>query len=90
MMNARDKRGAIAASAGNHALAIQIASIPDDIRGYGHVKDKSVEAAEKKLAALMARWHAPTHESQTFRSKVRSCSRSIVLRSLWFGVREAP
>ena len=44
----------------NHALAVEIASIPDDIRGYGHVKEKSVEAAEKKLATLMARWNAPS------------------------------
>jgi indolepyruvate ferredoxin oxidoreductase len=43
----------------NHALAVEIASIPDDIRGYGHVKEKSVEAAEKKVAALMARWNTP-------------------------------
>jgi indolepyruvate ferredoxin oxidoreductase len=38
---------------------VEIASVPDDIRGYGHVKDRSVEAAEKKLATLMARWGAP-------------------------------
>jgi indolepyruvate ferredoxin oxidoreductase len=44
----------------NHSLAVEIASLPDEIRGYGHVKDKSVAAAEKKLAALMARWDAPT------------------------------
>ena len=43
----------------NHALAVEIVSLPDDIRGYGHVKDRSVEAAEKKLATLMARWNAP-------------------------------
>jgi hypothetical protein len=23
----------------NHALAVKLASVPDDIRGYGHVKD---------------------------------------------------
>jgi indolepyruvate ferredoxin oxidoreductase len=45
----------------NHALAVEIASIPDEIRGYGHVKDRSVEAAEKSLAALMARWSAPAN-----------------------------
>lgn len=44
----------------NHALAVEIASIPDDIRGYGHVKEKSVEAAEKQLAALMAKWNTPS------------------------------
>ncbi len=46
-------------SEANHALAVQIASVPDDIRGYGHVKDKSVAAAEAKLAGLMAQWRAP-------------------------------
>ncbi len=46
-------------TADNHKLAVEIASIPDEIRGYGHVKDKSVEAAEKKLAGLMARWNNP-------------------------------
>src|SRR5690606_7877520 len=43
----------------NHALAVEIASLPDEIRGYGHVKDRSVEIAGKKLAALLARWNAP-------------------------------
>jgi indolepyruvate ferredoxin oxidoreductase len=43
----------------NHALAVEIASLPDEIRGYGHVKDRSVEVAEKKLTGLMARWNAP-------------------------------
>jgi indolepyruvate ferredoxin oxidoreductase len=42
----------------NLALAVEIATIPDDIRGYGHVKERAVVAAEKKLAALMARWNA--------------------------------
>ncbi len=46
-------------SPANHALAVEIASIPDEIRGYGHVKERSVEAAEKKLAALLERWRAP-------------------------------
>ncbi len=44
----------------NHALAVEIASIPDEIRGYGHVKERAVEAAEKKLAALMSKWNAPS------------------------------
>jgi indolepyruvate ferredoxin oxidoreductase len=46
-------------NAGNHALAIEIASVPDEIRGYGHVKEKSVAVAEKVLAGLLARWTAP-------------------------------
>jgi indolepyruvate ferredoxin oxidoreductase len=39
-----------------HALAVEIASVPDDIRGFGHVKERSVEVAEARLATLMARW----------------------------------
>ena len=42
----------------NHALAIEIASLPETIRGYGHVKTKSVEAARKKLAEFLARYRA--------------------------------
>ena len=49
----------------NHALAVEIASLPDDIRGYGHVKDRSVEVAEKKLAGLMARWNAAAPAPRT-------------------------
>jgi len=38
----------------NHALAIQIASLPEEIRGYGHIKLKSVVAARKKQGELLA------------------------------------
>jgi indolepyruvate ferredoxin oxidoreductase len=47
-------------TAENHALAVEIASLPDEIRGYGHVKDKSVHVAEQRLASLMARWQTPS------------------------------
>ena len=30
----------------NYAAAVQLASVPDEIRGYGHVKAKSIEAAK--------------------------------------------
>jgi indolepyruvate ferredoxin oxidoreductase len=42
----------------NHALAVEIASLPESIRGFGHVKAKSVEAARRKHAELMARYGA--------------------------------
>src|SRR5207302_1284289 len=38
----------------NHALAVQIASLPEEIRGYGHIKMKSVMTARKKLDELLA------------------------------------
>ncbi|MEO0983877.1 MAG: indolepyruvate ferredoxin oxidoreductase family protein, partial [Pseudomonadota bacterium] len=40
----------------NHELAVAIARIPDDIRGYGHVKEASVEAAAEREAELWANW----------------------------------
>jgi indolepyruvate ferredoxin oxidoreductase len=32
--------------AANHAAAVQLASVPDEIRGYGHVKEKSIAVAK--------------------------------------------
>jgi indolepyruvate ferredoxin oxidoreductase len=44
--------------AGNLALAIDIARIPEEIRGYGHVKDRHLAAARPKWAALMNAWRS--------------------------------
>jgi len=41
------------------ALAVEIANIPQDIRGYGHVKERHLKSARSKWDALMARWRAP-------------------------------
>ncbi|HKQ94548.1 MAG TPA: DUF6537 domain-containing protein, partial [Aestuariivirgaceae bacterium] len=43
-------------SAANHALAVEIASIPEHIRGYGHVKERHLAAAEARLAELIGRY----------------------------------
>ena len=43
-------------NAGNLALAAEIARIPEEIRGYGHVKDRHLATARPKWAALMAEW----------------------------------
>jgi indolepyruvate ferredoxin oxidoreductase len=43
-------------NAANLALAVEIARIPEEIRGYGHVKERHLAAARPKWAALMARW----------------------------------
>jgi indolepyruvate ferredoxin oxidoreductase len=42
----------------NHALAVEIASLPETIRGFGHIKAKSVEAARARQAELLARYGA--------------------------------
>ena len=43
-------------TATNHALAVAIAEVPDDIRGYGHIKDAAVALASEKEAALWKGW----------------------------------
>jgi indolepyruvate ferredoxin oxidoreductase len=43
----------------NHALAMQIASLPEEIRGYGHIKDANLAKAKKKEAELLSTFRAP-------------------------------
>jgi indolepyruvate ferredoxin oxidoreductase len=38
----------------NHATAVALACLPEDIRGYGHIKLKSIAAARKKRDELLA------------------------------------
>ena len=45
-------------SPGNRALAVEIARVPEDIRGYGHVKARHLATARPKWEALMKRWRA--------------------------------
>ena len=45
-------------SVDNRALAAEIARIPEEIRGYGHVKERHLKAARPKWDALMQRWRA--------------------------------
>ena len=46
-------------TADNHALAVQLASVPEDIKGYGHVKDANLEKARRKQADLLHKWRNP-------------------------------
>jgi indolepyruvate ferredoxin oxidoreductase len=45
--------------AGNVVLAAEIASVPEHIRGYGHVKEAHLHKAKAREAELLARWRAP-------------------------------
>ncbi len=45
--------------AGNLALAVQIAEVPEHIRGYGHVKEAHLAKAKAKEAELLARFRNP-------------------------------
>ena len=46
-------------NAGNHALALEIARIPELIRGYGHVKERHLKTARPQWAALMSEFRQP-------------------------------
>src|SRR5450830_638395 len=46
-------------TADNLATAVAIARIPEDIRGYGHVKERHLKAAKQKEASLLTAYHAP-------------------------------
>ena len=43
----------------NHALAVEIAQIPEHIRGYGHVKEAHRAKARARWNQLMAQWRKP-------------------------------
>jgi indolepyruvate ferredoxin oxidoreductase len=41
-------------------LAVDVARIPEDIRGFGHVKDRHLADARVKWTALLTRWRSAT------------------------------
>ena len=43
----------------SHALAVGIASVPEHIRGFGHVKVRHIEAAKAREAELLEIWRSP-------------------------------
>ena len=49
-------------NARNHATALEIAALPEQIRGYGHVKDRNLAAARTRWSDLMAKWRNPSTE----------------------------
>ena len=44
----------------NHALAVQLASIPEQIRGFGHVKDAHLKRAKAHEAELLRAYRSPS------------------------------
>ena len=41
----------------NHPLSVDLASLPEQIRGYGHVKQNHLKAAKKLETELLTAWH---------------------------------
>ncbi|MDD0816149.1 indolepyruvate ferredoxin oxidoreductase family protein [Curvibacter sp. HBC28] len=52
-------------SADNHALALELARLPEQIKGYGHVKERNLHAARQRWQALLAQWRgqAPSRQA---------------------------
>ena len=48
-------------------LAVEIASLPLDVRGFGPVKEAAAHAAGQRRAALWARWEAPAAPAEPAR-----------------------
>jgi indolepyruvate ferredoxin oxidoreductase len=48
----------------NIKLAVEIASLPEQIRGFGHVKDRHLAAVETKTCELLAAYHGTKLASQ--------------------------
>lgn len=46
-------------TAENHDLAVEIASLPEQIRGYGHIKEDNIEAVRTRGDALLERFRHP-------------------------------
>jgi len=44
----------------NHRIAVALASIPEHIRGFGHVKEAHLKTAKAREAELLAQYRAPT------------------------------
>jgi indolepyruvate ferredoxin oxidoreductase len=43
----------------NHAAAVALASVPEQIRGFGHVKQRNMAAAKAREAELLAAFRSP-------------------------------
>ncbi|WP_366553595.1 indolepyruvate ferredoxin oxidoreductase family protein [Aquibaculum sediminis] len=50
-------------NADNHALAVSLASLPDQIRGYGHIKEANIAKVEQQKQELLSSWRNPQPQS---------------------------
>ena len=50
---------------GNHALAMQIAALPEQIRGFGHVKERNLAKVREREANLLAAFRSPATAAAT-------------------------
>ena len=43
----------------NHRTAVALAGVPQDMRGFGHIKHDAVDKAKKREAELLAAFRSP-------------------------------
>ena len=43
----------------NHAIALELAAVPQQIRGFGHVKEANLHKAKAREAELLAEFRSP-------------------------------
>ncbi|HEV8261606.1 MAG TPA: indolepyruvate ferredoxin oxidoreductase family protein [Burkholderiales bacterium] len=61
---------------GNHALAVEIARLPERIRGFGHVKQRSVAKAKEREARLLADFRGGRSPAVVTQKLVRTPAKS--------------
>ncbi|MDZ4123190.1 MAG: DUF6537 domain-containing protein, partial [Hydrogenophaga sp.] len=49
----------LARAATNLDLAVEIARIPEHIKGFGHVKERNLAAARTRREGLLTQWRQP-------------------------------
>lgn len=42
----------------HHALALELATVPDSIKGFGHVKDRNLQIARQRWDGLLMQWRS--------------------------------
>jgi indolepyruvate ferredoxin oxidoreductase len=55
-------RTAVTHLADKPEVCIELAKLPDSIRGYGHVKERAIDEAMAKRDTLLAALSAPAHQ----------------------------
>ena len=63
-------------SAENHATAVALATLPEKIRGYGHIKEGNVASVRKRQEELLASFRSPSPVEHAPGRRVRPRRRS--------------
>jgi indolepyruvate ferredoxin oxidoreductase len=63
-------------SGANHGAAVALASVPDEIRGYGHVKEKSIADAKPLREQRLAAFANPAADRQPAATPARAAQRA--------------